>query len=89
MKNEFFDTAMRKKIYISVDNLQQDLDTWLKYYNHERPHSGKYCYGKTPMQTFNDSKKLALEKNNEILYLEYHSNCLNLSDNQTDILQCL
>ncbi len=55
--------------------LQKDLDTWLRYYNNERPHSGKYCYGKTPMQTFKDSKKLAFEKNNEILYLEH------LSDN--------
>ncbi len=70
MKNEFFDVAMRKKIYTSVEELQKDLDRWLHYYNYDRPHSGKYCYGKTPMQTFIDSKKLALEKNNEILYLE-------------------
>jgi hypothetical protein len=26
------------------------------------PHSGKYCYGKTPMQTFLDSKRLSDEK---------------------------
>ena len=38
MKQEFFEVAMRKKIYNSVDELQQDLDTWLHYYNHERPH---------------------------------------------------
>lgn len=66
MKQEFFDTAMRKKIYSSLVELQQDLDAWLHYYNHERPHSGRYCYGKTPMQTFIDSKKLAVEKSNEI-----------------------
>jgi hypothetical protein len=71
MKQEFFEVAMRKKIYSSLEELQKDLDTWLDYYNNERPHSGKFCYGKTPMQTFKDSKKLALEKNNEILYLEY------------------
>ena len=71
MKQEFFEVAMRKKIYSSLEELQKDLDTWLDYYNNERPHSGKFCYGKTPMQTFEDSKKLALEKNNEILYLEY------------------
>ena len=71
MKNEFFDTAVRKKIYSSLDTLQSDLDDWLLHYNYKRPHSGKYCYGKTPMQTFEDSKKLALEKNNEVLYLEY------------------
>ena len=81
MKQEFFEIAMRKKIYLSLGELQQDLDTWLDYYNHERPHSGKFCYGKTPMQTFIDSKKLALEKNNEILYLEYRSDSQNLTDN--------
>ncbi|OAM06372.1 MAG: hypothetical protein TV41_02270 [Wolbachia endosymbiont of Dactylopius coccus] len=26
-------------------------------------HSGKYCYGKTPMQTFLDSKHIAFQKN--------------------------
>ena len=31
-------------------------------YNEERTHSGKYCYGKTPMQTFQDSIPLAKEK---------------------------
>jgi transposase InsO family protein len=82
MKQEFFEVAMRKKIYNSVDELQQDLDTWLHYYNHERPHSGKFCYGKTPIQTFIDSKKLALEKNNEILYLEHLSDSDNSTHNQ-------
>jgi hypothetical protein len=32
------------------------------YYNNERTHSGKYCYGKTPMQTFIDTKSIAEEK---------------------------
>ena len=82
MKQEFFEVAMRKKIYSSLEELQKDLDTWLDYYNNERPHFGKFCYGKTPMQTFKDSKKLALEKNNEILYLEYRSGGQNLTDNQ-------
>ena len=39
-----------------------DVDEWLRKYNEERPHSGRYCYGKTPWQTFLDSKRLALEK---------------------------
>ena len=42
--------------------MQQDVDEWVKKYNEHRPHSGKYCYGKTPMQTFLDSKHLAQEK---------------------------
>jgi len=51
-----------KKIYHTLDELQADLDTWLDEYNQSRPHSGKYCFGKTPMQTFLDSLPLAKEK---------------------------
>ena len=59
---EFYQVAFRKKTYKSIEELQTDLDQWMKYYNEERPHSGRYCYGKTPMQTFNDSKQLAKQK---------------------------
>lgn len=62
MQEEFFWTAFRKKIYQSVDELQKDLDQWIEFYNNQRPHSGKFCYGKTPMQTFKDSIHLAKEK---------------------------
>ena len=60
--NEFYSIAFRKKIYQSTEELQQDLDKWLEEYNKERPHTGKYCYGKTPYQTFIDSIELAKEK---------------------------
>jgi transposase InsO family protein len=60
--DEFYRVAFRKKIYRSLDQLQEDLDTWVKDYNQERTHSGKYCFGKTPMQTFLDSIPLAKEK---------------------------
>ena len=60
--NEFYRIAFRKKIYNTLDELQVDLDTWIKYYNEERTHSGKYCFGKTPMQTFLDSMPLVREK---------------------------
>jgi hypothetical protein len=62
IQDEFYAIAFRKKVYQSIEELQQDLDEWLHWYNHERTHSGKYCYGKTPWQTFLDSKHLALEK---------------------------
>lgn len=62
MKNEFYDIAFRKKIYHSVEELQLDVDHWMAKYNEQRPHSGKHCYGKTPMQTFREAKHLALEK---------------------------
>jgi transposase InsO family protein len=59
---EFYQIAFRKKIYKTLEELQADLDLWIKHYNEERPHSGKYCFGKTPMQTFLDSIHLAKEK---------------------------
>jgi len=62
MLQEFYQVAFRKKIYKSIEELQADLDQWMKYYNEERPHSGRYCYGKTPMQTFKDSILLAKQK---------------------------
>lgn len=62
IQNEFYQVAFRKKVYTSLDELQVDLDLWLLEYNTERTHTGKYCYGKTPMQTFLDSKHLSDEK---------------------------
>ena len=41
---------------------QTDLDQWIETNNTERTHTGKYCYGKTPMQTFLDSLELAQSK---------------------------
>ena len=60
--NEFYRVAFRKKLYSSLEELQADLDAWLKLYNEERSHQGRWCYGKTPMQTFVDSVPLAKEK---------------------------
>ena len=31
-------------------------------YNEDRPHQGRWCFGKTPMQTFLDAIPLAQEK---------------------------
>jgi transposase InsO family protein len=62
MQEEFYAVAFRKKLYTSLDEMQQDLDEWMKYYNQERTHSGRYCYGKTPMETFKESLILARQK---------------------------
>ena len=62
MQEEFYAVAFRKKLYSSLDEMQHDLDEWMKYYNLERTHSGRYCYGKTPMQTFQESLILARQK---------------------------
>lgn len=62
IQEEFYAIAFRKKIYTSLESLQQDLDEWMDYYNKERTHSGKHCFGKTPWQTFHDTIHLALKK---------------------------
>ncbi len=62
MQEEFYAIAFRKKLYDKLELLQKDLDEWLNFYNNERPHSGRYCFGKTPMQTFLESLSLAKEK---------------------------
>ena len=62
IQDEFYAIAFRKKIYTSLEELQKDLDEWIRWYNQERTHSGKYCFGKTPWQTFLESRHLALEK---------------------------
>jgi hypothetical protein len=62
IQDEFYAIAFRKKIYRSIAELQADLDRWMYNYNNERTHSGKYCFGKTPMQTFIDSIPMAQGK---------------------------
>jgi hypothetical protein len=63
MQDECYHILFRKKFYSTLDELQADINTWLMSYNSERPHSGKHCYGKTPMQTFTDSLHIAKNKN--------------------------
>jgi transposase InsO family protein len=60
--DEFYRVTFRKKIYGSIAELQTDLDAWMRSYNEERPHQGRWCFGKTPMQTFLDAIPLAKEK---------------------------
>ena len=62
MLDEFYRIAFRKKVYATIDELQADLDTWIKEFNELRPHQGKWCFGKTPMQTFIDALPLARER---------------------------
>lgn len=59
---EFYQIAFRRKIYESLEMLQKDLDEWLEEYNFRRPHQGKMCNGRTPMETFNAGKLQWKEK---------------------------
>jgi hypothetical protein len=90
IQDEFYATTFRKKIYTTLEQLQEDLDHWLHYYNWERPHSGRYCFGKTPMQTFLDSLHLAKEKQLDKLYQtpnpDNHSSGVNTSSTASEAI---
>ncbi|WP_335991640.1 IS481 family transposase [Acinetobacter bereziniae] len=60
---EFYQITFRKKLYSSLEELQIDLDEWLKFYNTERTHQGKMCNGRTPFETLLDGKRIWAEKN--------------------------
>lgn len=62
MLDEFYRVAFRKKIYREIEELQTDLDAWMSEYNERRSHQGRWCFGKTPMQTLLDAIPLAKEK---------------------------
>lgn len=68
IQEEFYQVVFRKKIYHSIEELQIDLDQWMRQYNHERTHTGKYCFGRTPYQTFQETKPLAKEKMLDTLF---------------------
>jgi hypothetical protein len=56
--DEFYRIAFRKRLYASIVDLQDGLDLWVKSYNEERPHQGRWCFGKSPLQTFLDGTRL-------------------------------
>ena len=59
---EFYQVTFRKKLYVDLDSLQADLDTWIHEYNTERTHQDKMCCGRTPMATLVDGKQIWQEK---------------------------
>ena len=61
--NEFYQITFRKKLYLTLEELQKDLDDWMAYYNDERTHQGKMCCGRTPRETLLDGKSIWSEKN--------------------------
>jgi transposase InsO family protein len=54
LKEEFVSVAYRKKLYASVQELQEDLDGFVRFYNEERSHQGYRTQGRTPWQAFQD-----------------------------------
>lgn len=80
IQDEFYAIAFRKKIYTTIEQLQTDLDEWVEQYNRERTHTGKYCFGRTPLQTFRETKHLAQAKQLDTLF-ERQEPQLDPSDN--------
>jgi len=52
IQEEFYKVAFRKKLYRSIEDIQADLDVFITWYNTERTNQGRYCQGRTPMETF-------------------------------------
>lgn len=61
IQEEFYSVAFRKKHYTSIEEMQRDLDIYMKQYNCERTNQGKRCKGRTPMETFIEGKELYLK----------------------------
>ena len=53
---EFYQVAFRSKIYSSVEELNQDLQEFLAFYNTRRTHQGKRNLGKPPIHLFQAKK---------------------------------
>ncbi|QYO63743.1 IS481 family transposase [Leptolyngbya sp. 7M] len=81
IQDEFYAIAFRKKLYTTLDELQTDLDEWIEQYNRERTHTGKYCFGRTPLQTFRETKHLAQAKQLDTLF-EWQEVKSDVPDNQ-------
>jgi transposase InsO family protein len=64
VQEEFYKVAFRKKLYRTIEEIQADLDEFMAWYNNERTNQGRYCQGRTPVQTLIDG--LALY--NEFVY---------------------
>ena len=52
----------RAFVRCSMLELQADLDLWIREYNEQRTHQGRWCFRKTPMQTFLNAMPMAKEK---------------------------
>jgi len=63
---EFFCVAFRRKWYYSLEELQQDMDTFMWHYNFQRPHLGYRLNGKRPIEVLLDRsnypKRLTYDK---------------------------
>lgn len=62
IEREFYAIAFRKKLYGTLEELQEDLDEFINTYNKDRTNQGKRCKGRTPYETFLEGVDLYKEK---------------------------
>jgi len=55
MKPEILERQIAHAGYLTVER-------WIHAYNEAQPHQGRWCFGKTPMQTFLDAMPMTKEK---------------------------
>jgi len=60
--DEHFRIMGRKKWYKSIEEMQKDLDEYLKHYNQNRPHQGRNMKGRTPAEVFIKEQNKNLKK---------------------------
>src|SRR4030088_3221360 len=53
--NEFYRVALRIEVDGPFDARQAALGVWVRESSESRPHQGRGCFGKMPMQTFLDA----------------------------------
>ena len=58
IQEEFYKVAFRKPLYSSLDQIQADLDSFMRRYNEERTNQGKNCRGRTPKETLDAGYEL-------------------------------
>ena len=63
--DEHFRIQGRIKFYESLEEMQSDLDEYLKNYNYERAHQGRNMNGRTPYQAFVDGLPSQTEEENQ------------------------
>ena len=49
---EFYQVTFRKKIYTTLDELNDDLNKYLNHYNYKRTHQGKRTNGRVPAELY-------------------------------------
>ena len=54
--DDFYIEKFRKNRYLSIGEIQKDLDRWVQEYN-SSPNLTNFCYGKSPLQVMEDSKQ--------------------------------